>query len=387
MYKIIAVSSSTTELDIAAKRLQRVARRFLAHLKKIDVLLFALCNTPSSYIIHKQITEQKVEEILNEKKNLNVKSPEGKTLLHLAAESQRLDLIMLLLRAEPQLAIDGLEKDLEVRPNKELSCVLAQINAINKKKSSTEPLECPISRENIFEMRDPVWIQDTTNGIGNFYKRESIEKYLELGHTKSPITRHPISKEAIQESELIKRDSLFSRAEEIDGNDLNKTDYHGRTILMEAISYGDIKTLELLADKVDFTMPDNNGKTPLHHLVEMENLKAIDFLIGKGVDFNVPDQSGQTIAHFSVIHGNVKVVQCLMDKGVDFKVKDQDGKTPAHYAANSGNREIIECLWDNGVDFREPDIEENTPLQIVFRDSFKDSRELFEELYGAFFGS
>lgn len=221
MYKIIAVSSSTTELDIAAKRLQRVARRFLSHQKKIDDLLFALCNTPSTYITHKQITAQKVEEILNEKKNINVKSPEGKTLIHLAAESQRLDLIMLLLRAEPQLAIDDLEKD-----------------------------------------------------------------------------------------------------------------------------------LELLADKVDFSMPDNNGKTPLHHLVEMENLKAIDFLIGKGVDFNVPDQ---------------------------------DKKTPAHYAANSGNLEIIDCLWENGVDFREPDTEGNTPLQIVFGNSFESSISLFNkqmEIYG-----
>ena len=80
----------------------------------------------------------------------------------------------------------------------------------------------------------------------------------------------------------------------------------------------------LAAAKADFSIKDDQGKTPLHYLAAMGRQRPLFFI--RGID------------------------QIFVDAKVDFQVKDNEGNTPAIIAAKTETKDVLDWLVKQGAD-------------------------------------
>lgn len=163
-------------------------------------------------------------------------------------------------------------------------------------------------------------------------------------------------------------------ARQIDGvKEINKKNDMGLTLLHQAVMYGNVEAVEMLAArKADISVRDGSGRTPLHYcaiygLKDVENvptkggacLEIARFLLGKGVDVNAGDADRREPLH----HVRSRVMaELFIDKGGDVKSKDKNGWTPLHWAAMQGFLEISKILVEHGADVNALDGDGRTPM-------------------------
>lgn len=80
---------------------------------------------------------------------------------------------------------------------------------------------------------------------------------------------------------------------------------------------------ELAAARADFSIKDNQGKTPLHYLAALGGQSPMFFI--RGID------------------------RIFVDAKVDFQAKDNDGNTPAAIAAKAGTKDVFNWLVKQGA--------------------------------------
>ncbi len=163
-------------------------------------------------------------------------------------------------------------------------------------------------------------------------------------------------------------------ARQIDGvKEINKKNDMGLTLLHQAVMYGNVEAVNLLAArKADISICDGSGRTPLHYcaiygLKDVENvptkggacLEIARLLLAKGVDVNARDTDRRTPLH----HVRSRVMaELFIDKGGDVKAKDRNGWTPLHWAAMQGFLEISRILTEHGAEVNALDGDGRTPL-------------------------
>ena len=114
------------------------------------------------------------------------------------------------------------------------------------------------------------------------------------------------------------------------GANPNLKEKHGRTaahfFLMGSWPWSSASggLAELAAAKADFSIKDEDGKTPLHYLAGLGDQKPLFFI--RGID------------------------QILVDAKVDFQARDNDGNTPAIIAAKTQTQDVLDWLVKQGVD-------------------------------------
>ena len=71
-----------------------------------------------------------------------------------------------------------------------------------------------------------------------------------------------------------------------------------------------------------------NGETPLHCAVKVNNIPAAEALIGHGADVNIPDNYDNTALHLAVEKGSLRLVNLLIDNNAKVNARDGNGETP-----------------------------------------------------------
>lgn len=172
------------------------------------------------------------------------------------------------------------------------------------------------------------------------------------------------------------------------GEDIDAADKNGKSPLADAVSLGDVKTVEFLLSKgADVKGRDREGKTPLHgffavsgpiyikhinrevDLVQIQT-RIAEMLIGSGADANAVDDRGCTPLALAVGSNSFKAVDFLLKNGADVNARDHEGKTPLHMvSAIVGDRstpgqvtKMTEMLIQNGGDPNARDNKQRTPL-------------------------
>ncbi len=121
------------------------------------------------------------------------------------------------------------------------------------------------------------------------------------------------------------------------GADINETDIYGRTMLYEAlINVRDVKFIEMLLEAgADVNIPDEKGQTALHAFARVYAGIGQKFLkkqIGKKLfavedaDINARDNEGRTPLHHLMHSPDLEIITLFLKKRADIMIKDEAGQ-------------------------------------------------------------
>ncbi len=141
------------------------------------------------------------------------------------------------------------------------------------------------------------------------------------------------------------------------------------TPLMDAVSYNQLQTVQLLLDHgANPGARDGNGRLPLHYISGFgpDNLMIVEVLLRRGNDVNSADDDGQTPLMQAVGNAGdedaIKLVRFLAAKGANVNALSKDGSSALLQAAASGKTEIIRFLLEQGAEVNVHDKYDETPL-------------------------
>ena len=138
---------------------------------------------------------------------------------------------------------------------------------------------------------------------------------------------------------------------------INSFNEKGITALHAAVGWGNLQTIELLAELgADLNLPNEGGKTPLMAAIGIYGFQARSLrkLIRAGADVNYKDENGYTALSYALLNSSPEVfVKILLKAGA--VCGDWNG-TEIYTAATSGNVKLIKYLIAVGVDIDRPDI-------------------------------
>ncbi|NLL12180.1 MAG: ankyrin repeat domain-containing protein [Fibrobacter sp.] len=154
--------------------------------------------------------------------------------------------------------------------------------------------------------------------------------------------------------------------------------------LMRASAKGDLETVkQLLNEGADVNATDMHGRTALIEASWSGSLEVAEFLIKKGADVNASDSAGYTALMRASEEGHLPVVKFLIKNGADVNARGKvRGTTPLMLAAENGHKKIIGLLIDNGANVNAIDQYEETALARAYRTNQIEAAELIESKGG-----
>lgn len=201
------------------------------------------------------------------------------------------------------------------------------------------------------------------------------------------------------------------------GEDINKSDRFGMTILHWAASYKNTEAIKKLLDLgVDFTLKNNDKKTFLDILgaddldsvkdvrtyillkqIENNNLENLKSLLNeRKYDINHQDESGMTVLHHSACKNNFDAIKILIEKGINTEILDNKGNTFRKYlhirymekveslilvqAIVDGDAEKVDKLINEGIDLNSISEFGDSALMIAAKNSSIGNIIIVDEL-------
>ncbi|KAK1287159.1 hypothetical protein QJS10_CPB19g01218 [Acorus calamus] len=95
------------------------------------------------------------------------------------------------------------------------------------------------------------------------------------------------------------------------------------------------------------------------------DLRAVQRLVEMGASVDGRDQHGWTALHRAGFKGRADVVKALLDKGADASARDGEGYAPLHCAVEAGQAEAVELLVKRGADVEARTNKGATPLRVA----------------------
>lgn len=131
----------------------------------------------------------------------------------------------------------------------------------------------------------------------------------------------------------------------------------GRGQMHVASAAGDIRRLKaLMAEGGDVNTPDKQGRTPLMYALRFDQIRAAQFLLEQGalVDQQTHDKS--TALHYACFQGNEHSVKFLTDEAkANARIVDNEGRTPLHWSMHNRSIKVFDALLAHG-DLNEADL-------------------------------
>ncbi|XP_071636387.1 uncharacterized protein [Temnothorax longispinosus] len=152
---------------------------------------------------------------------------------------------------------------------------------------------------------------------------------------------------------------------------ISAQDKSGFSPLHYAIDNNHINVTEILLKKdrnVDIN-ETTGGLAPLHAAVERGHLELVNFLLQNKADVNVRNDEDWTPLHVAASYGHLEIVNALILKGADINARIITGCTPLHYAVENGHESIVNILLKHGANVNAVNkFYNNTPLLFAAKD-------------------
>ncbi|KAF4631245.1 hypothetical protein G7Y89_g6885 [Cudoniella acicularis] len=168
---------------------------------------------------------------------------------------------------------------------------------------------------------------------------------------------------------------LAGKADADAGIDLGCTPIH------LAAQEGHLVTLEtLLENGAAVDAINKSGETILHHAAASGNKKMVSLILWFGGKPDSADESGNTPLHEAARCGHSEVVQMLLDSGASINAKNKRRYTPLQRAILSNELTSTKVLLDKGADTEVRDEDEDTALTVAIRYCYRDRDQIVEAL-------
>ncbi|XP_076615494.1 poly [ADP-ribose] polymerase tankyrase-2-like isoform X1 [Chaetodon auriga] len=147
--------------------------------------------------------------------------------------------------------------------------------------------------------------------------------------------------------------------------------------LLEASKTGDLEIVKKLCTMQNVNCRDVEGRqsTPLHFAAGYNRLAVVQFLLQHGADVHAKDKGGLVPLHNACSYGHYEVAELLVLHGAVVNVADLWKFTPLHEAAAKGKYDICKLLLQHGADPTRKNRDGNTPLDLV-KDADTDIQDL-----------
>lgn len=154
--------------------------------------------------------------------------------------------------------------------------------------------------------------------------------------------------------------------------DVNAVDEYGRTELMKAARYGELKRAEeqlKLGADVSICDTDRAGCNALHEAARNADAAMTELLLAHGADANAPTAGGSTekggvtaLILAAQEEKGLPVAELLLKHGADPNAATAKGFRALHYAASKGNAALAELLLARGADVNALTSDGRSPL-------------------------
>ncbi|GIY33489.1 ankyrin-3 [Caerostris extrusa] len=336
---------------------------------------------------------------LGKDNDIKVRDDEGKTVFHLAAEDNQLEIIKLLIDRKLNLSFDESDwKDLDghtplyyaIRNNyKEIVRKLVKAGISSEK---CDYWEMAI-RYGYKDILDILWDNCTNDFINEILHKYRLTDGLTLLHLAT-INGHL----NIMETLLLK------------GADKDAITLGNMSALHFAAKLGHTEIVELLVlKKAKPNIKSADGLAPLHFAVKQDIKRSFgDRKIPnkENADINYEDSAGHkpihtaakaghkdvvellfrenesseniTLLHLAVLGGHLDLIKYLIDRKINLNAT---GCTPVHLAVEKGDKRIVELLLNKGAYYDSLDSLNRTPLDLAQDDiivkAFESTKKLF----------
>ncbi len=157
------------------------------------------------------------------------------------------------------------------------------------------------------------------------------------------------------------------------GVDVNLQDHEENTPFMVAANGGNLKIVEFLAKEVkNINLKNKKGTTALTNAVSRNSADVVAFLIKKGADINTVDKDGNTLSYYLINSFGVRnkeafetKLKVLENNGLVINKLQNSGNTLLHIAANENNLALLKRLAEFNIDVNAKNKEGITALQIA----------------------
>ena len=233
---------------------------------------------------------------------------EGNSLLHIAAETEDLELIDF--------------------------CMDVKLNINAKNKAGERPLHVAVSAGSVGAVRRLVKAGANPSTWFIFGDEKYNLLHVAIGFGNNEVIK------AVLESLLLEINAV--------------TGYGQKSALHFSAEMGNSRAIGLLAAKrADLNIKDKNGDTPLHLAIRSGSLKAARALIEAGADLSLANNEGVQPLMLAAMKKNGEfMVSLLISHGARINATDQNGDTALHCAAQAGNLPSVRVLLNAGANLK-----------------------------------
>ncbi|KAJ5541151.1 hypothetical protein N7494_006227 [Penicillium frequentans] len=125
----------------------------------------------------------------------------------------------------------------------------------------------------------------------------------------------------------------------------------------------------LLKHDADVNLSDPDKWWPLHSACRYSTVTIVGIVLQSGPDINVKAPDGWTPLHFAARYGEQEMVKSILERNPDVDSVTSDGLTPLHVAIRYGNRDVVHLILEKNTNIHAKDSEGWTPLHTAARNS------------------
>ncbi|CAM9582890.1 unnamed protein product [Discosporangium mesarthrocarpum] len=165
--------------------------------------------------------------------------------------------------------------------------------------------------------------------------------------------------------------NMVVRESELSKGKIDKltTDSRACTALWLACSAGRTEIVKYLLEKCKAcpSIPNRDGKTPLHAASQWGRTAIVQLLLAWNTSLEAKSRQGETPLFTAVANGQFAVAELLLDSMASLKVKNKDGQGLLWAAACNGNKEVMDLLlfFKSKFDIEDRDPNGQTPLYVA----------------------
>jgi ankyrin repeat protein len=153
--------------------------------------------------------------------------------------------------------------------------------------------------------------------------------------------------------------------------DVNIRNSRGATPFQEAVKKGHITMMRrLISGGADINVQDAMGNTAMHLAPPVDwHREVLNFLIDNGANPNIKNEDGNTSLHAMIIlDRDADIILRLLSGGADVSIRNSEGKTPLYLAVQENRLTYIAPLLSYNSDVFAEDNQEISPIERALLD-------------------